>query len=81
MGASYHLSPRRDCFCSYASGDFGQVLMGNDGSSKIIDMGTMYLVKSTGCKLVLRNVRHVPDIILFLLSRDATLDHIDAHNY
>ena len=23
----------------------------------------------------------VKEIILFLLSRDATLDHIDAHNY
>ena len=66
--ASYHLTSCRDYFSSYTSGDFGQVLMGNDGSSKIIGMGTMHLVTSTGCKLVLRNVRHVPDIRLNLLS-------------
>ena len=42
--------------------------MGNDGSSKIIGMGTMHLVTSIGCKLVLRNVRHVPNIKLNLLS-------------
>ena len=41
--------------------------MGNDGSFKIIGMGIVHLETSTGCKLVLRNVRHVPDIILNLL--------------
>ena len=41
--------------------------MGNDGLSKIIGMGIMHLVTSTCCKLVLRNVRHVPDIRLNLL--------------
>ena len=31
-------------------------------------MGTMHLETSTGCKLVLRNVGHVPEIRLNLLS-------------
>ena len=44
--------------------------MGNDGSSKIIGMGILHLVTSTGYKLVLRNVIHVPDIRLNLLSGD-----------
>ena len=42
-GASYHLTSCSDYFSSYTSGDFGQVLMGHYGSSKIIGMGTMHL--------------------------------------
>mgnify|MGYP000117206453 CR=1 FL=1 len=67
-GGSYHLTSRREYFYSYTSGGFGQVLMGNDGSSTIIAIGTVHLETSTGCKLVLRNVRHVPEIKLSLLS-------------
>ena len=67
-GASYHLTSRWDYFAPYTCGDFGQVLMGNDGSSTIIAIGTVHLETSTGCKLVLRNVGHVPDIKLNLLS-------------
>ena len=44
------------------------MLMGNDESSRIISMGTVHLETSTGCKLVLRNVRHVLEIRLNLLS-------------
>ena len=43
FGASYHLTSCQDYFSSYTNRDFGQVLMGNDGSSKIIGMGTMHL--------------------------------------
>ena len=69
-GGSYHLTSRREYFYSYTSGGFGQVLMGNDGSSKIMSMGILivHLETSTGCKLVLRNVGHVPEIRLNLLS-------------
>ncbi|CAO2838320.1 unnamed protein product [Amaranthus hypochondriacus] len=42
--------------------------MGNDGSYKVVGKGTMYLEIPTGCKLILRNVRHVPDIRLNLIS-------------
>ena len=53
---------------SYTSDDFGRVRMGNNGSSKVVGKGTIYLESSTGCKLTLRNVRHVPDIRLNLIS-------------
>ena len=68
FGASYHLTSCQDYFSSYTNRDFGQVLMGNDGSSTIIAIGTVHLETSTGCKLVLRNVGHVPEIRLNLLS-------------
>ncbi|VFQ78891.1 unnamed protein product [Cuscuta campestris] len=67
-GASYHIISHREYFSSYTSGDFGHVRMGNDGSSKIIGMGDVCLETSTGCRLVLRDVRHVPDIRLSLIS-------------
>ena len=67
-GASYHVTSLREYFSSYTSGDFGHVMMANDGSSKIIGMGSVTLETSTGCKLVLRDVRHVPNIRLNLIS-------------
>ncbi|VFR02614.1 unnamed protein product [Cuscuta campestris] len=67
-GASYHITSHMEYFSSYTSGDFGHVRMGNDGSSKIIGMGDVCLETSTGCRLVLRDVRHVPDIRLSLIS-------------
>ena len=67
-GASYHITSHREYFSSYTSGDFGYVRMGNDGSSKIIGAGSVCLETSTGCRLVLRDVRHVPDIRLSLIS-------------
>ncbi|VFQ68970.1 unnamed protein product [Cuscuta campestris] len=68
FGASYHITSHREYFSSYTSGDFGHVRMGNDGSSKIIGMGDVCLETSTGCRLVLRDVRHIPDIRLSLIS-------------
>ncbi|CAO2836343.1 unnamed protein product [Amaranthus hypochondriacus] len=41
--------------------------MGNDGSSKVVGKGSIYSESSTGCKQILRNVRHVPDIKLNLI--------------
>ena len=66
--ASYHVTSHREYFSSYTSDDFGHAMMGNDISSKIIGMGSVTLETSIGCKLVLRDVRHVPNIILNLIS-------------
>ena len=51
--------------------------MGNDGSSKVVGKGTIYLESSTGCKLILRNVRQVPDIKLNLIS----ISRLDEEGY
>ncbi|VFQ79367.1 unnamed protein product [Cuscuta campestris] len=73
-GASCHLTPHQEFFSSYTSGDFGYVKMGKgDKSSKIIGMGTVCLNTNTGCRLILRDVRHVPEFRFNLIS-DGGLD-------
>ncbi|CAJ2642239.1 unnamed protein product [Trifolium pratense] len=79
-GASYHVTPRRDFFSSYTIGDFGTVKMGNEGVCKIVGMGDVWVETSIGCKLQLKNVRHVPDIRLNLISIK-TLDIEGYHTY
>ena len=79
-GASFHVTSRKDIFSSYIVGDFGLVWMGNDGVSKIIGMGDVYLKTNTGCELVLKNMRYVSDIRLNLISI-RKLDDKDYENY
>ena len=67
-GASIHATPRKDFFTSYTSGDFGSVRMGNDGSAKAIGMGNVRLETSNGIVLILKNVKHIPDIHMNLIS-------------
>ena len=67
-GASFHVTSRKDIFSFYVAGDFGMVRMGNNGASKIIGMKDIYLETNTGCELLLRNVRHISDIRLNLIS-------------
>ena len=67
-GASFHITPSRECFSSYITGDYGCVKMGDNGACKIADIGSVCLTTSSGCRLILRDVRHVPDIRLNLIS-------------
>ncbi|KAL6323545.1 hypothetical protein AAG906_039125 [Vitis piasezkii] len=67
-GASIHATPRKDFFTSYTSSDFGSVRMGNDGSAKAIGMGDVRLETSNGTMLTLKNVKHIPDIRMNLIS-------------
>ena len=60
-GASFHLTPDRKGFSSYSAGDQGYVWMGNVGTCRIVGIGDVYLTTSTGCKLLLKDVRHVPE--------------------
>ena len=66
-GASFHLTPKRECFSSYTAGDYGYVRMGNDGECKIMGIGNVCLLTSTGCRLMLKDVSHVPDVKLNLI--------------
>lgn len=67
-GASIHATSRRDFFTSYTSGDFGNVKMGNNGLAKAIGIGDVCLETNNGTMLVLKNVKHIPDIRLNLIS-------------
>ena len=67
-GASYHLTPDRKCFSSYRAGDHGVVKMGNESACGIVGIGDVCLTTSTGCKLLLKDVRHVPEVRLNMIS-------------
>ena len=67
-GASIHATSRRDLFSSYTSGDYGAVRMGNDGQSKAVGIGDICLETENGTRLVLKGVKHIPDIRLNLIS-------------
>ena len=67
-GAAFHVTSRKEFFTSYTPGDFGVLKMGNDGLSKVVGTGTVCLEIGNGMKLVLKDVRHVPDIRFHLIS-------------
>ena len=67
-GASYHCVPKREYFLNYQAGDFGSVKMGNQSSASIVGLGDIRVKTTVGCMLTLRNVRHIPDLRLNLLS-------------
>ena len=68
FGASFYVTSQSDLFSTYSRGDFGNIRMGNSGSSKIVGIGDICLETIVGSKLILRDVRHVPDIRLNLIS-------------
>jgi len=47
-GATLHVTPRKEFFTSYTSGDFGVLNMGNDGESKAIGVGDVCLQTNMG---------------------------------
>ena len=65
---SFHITARRDFFSSYTNGSFGWVRMGHEAKCEIVGMGDVELETSIGCKLVLKNVRHVPEMRFSLIS-------------
>nr|KYP31853.1 Retrovirus-related Pol polyprotein from transposon TNT 1-94 [Cajanus cajan] len=67
-GASFHVTPHEEFFSSYQKGDFGMVKMGNHVTSKIVGIGEIALMTENGNKLMLKEVRHVPDMRLNLIS-------------
>ena len=79
-GAAYYITPHREMFESYTDGDFGKVKMANHGMTEAVGIGDVVLVSNTGCKLVLRDVRHVPDIRLNIISV-GKLDDEGYENY
>ena len=66
--ASYHCVPKREYFTTYRAGDFGHVNMGNKSTSQIMGIGDIHLQTGVGCTLILKDVRHIPDIRLNLIS-------------
>ena len=66
-GASFPITPSRECFSTYTIGDHGYVKMGDNGECKIVGIRNVCLTTSTGCQLILEDVRHVSDIRLNMI--------------
>jgi gag-polypeptide of LTR copia-type/GAG-pre-integrase domain/Zinc knuckle len=71
---SFHVTSRRDLFFSDKEEDYGVVRMRDNGVCKISGIGDVNVETSLGCKLTLKNVRHVPDMRLDLISVGALDD-------
>uniref|UniRef100_A0A2N9EYR8 Reverse transcriptase domain-containing protein n=1 Tax=Fagus sylvatica TaxID=28930 RepID=A0A2N9EYR8_FAGSY len=68
-GAIIHVCNNKTLFKEYVEAGNGlEVLMGNHNTSKVLGTGTVELKLSSGKKLVLTNVYHVPDIKKNLVS-------------
>ena len=79
-GASIHVTPRKEFFTSYTSGDFGVLKMGNDGVAKVIGVGDVCLETNVKVKLLLKDVKHALDVRLNLIS-GKKLDDEGCINY
>jgi hypothetical protein len=67
-GTSFHVTPRRDLFSNYVAGYHGSVKMGNASSSAIHGIGDVCIKTALGYTLTLKEVRHVHDLRLNLMS-------------
>ena len=65
--SSFHITARSDFFSSYTSGSFGWVRMRNKAKCEIVGMRDVELETSIRCKLVLKDVRHVPEMCFSLI--------------
>ncbi|GAA0162782.1 hypothetical protein LIER_18800 [Lithospermum erythrorhizon] len=60
-------------------GDFGEARMGNNGASKIIAMGDVHIKTDLGYTLILKDVRHIHDFRMSLVSSGRLDD--DGYSY
>uniref|UniRef100_A0A2N9GVD6 CCHC-type domain-containing protein n=1 Tax=Fagus sylvatica TaxID=28930 RepID=A0A2N9GVD6_FAGSY len=68
-GATIHVCNNKMLFKEYVEAGNGlEVLMGNHNTAKVLGTGTVELILSSGKKLKLTNVYHVPDIKKNLVS-------------
>ena len=68
IGATTHATSQRDLFSTYTRGNYGSVKMGNDAMAQVVGIGDIYLDTSLGTRLVLKDIKHVPDIRMNLIS-------------
>ncbi|KAL6318079.1 hypothetical protein AAG906_035224 [Vitis piasezkii] len=77
---SFHITAHRNFFSSYTNGSFGWVRMGNEAKCEIVGMEDVELETSIGCKLVLKDVKHVPEMRFSLISV-GKLDNEGYHSH
>ena len=62
------LTSKRKFFASYTPSDFGNVRVGNDGSANAVGIEDVHLKNRNSSRLILKNVKHIPDIRMNLIS-------------
>ena len=67
-------------FTTYRDSEYDTVKVGNNTKYKIVAIGDVYMNMTIECKLRLRDVRHIPQIRLNVISID-TLDDMGYHNF
>ena len=67
-GASFHVTPYRDLFVRYSAGKKGVVFLGDNHACSIIGIGDVRLVLENGQQMMLKGVRHVPEVKKNLIS-------------
>lgn len=66
-GASIHATSHWDVFNSYKSANFEFAKMRNKGLANVIGIRAVWLDTNNGTRLVLNNIKHIPDIQLNLI--------------
>ncbi|KAL0318292.1 UNVERIFIED_CONTAM: Retrovirus-related Pol polyprotein from transposon TNT 1-94 [Sesamum angustifolium] len=67
-GCSYHITPNREWFTPYRSGNSGSVYLGDDRCCNIISVGDVRIKMYDGTIRTLYDVRHIPDLKKNLIS-------------
>ncbi|KAL0447561.1 UNVERIFIED_CONTAM: Retrovirus-related Pol polyprotein from transposon TNT 1-94 [Sesamum latifolium] len=62
FGCSYHITPNREWFTSYRSGNSGSIYLGDDRCCNIVGVGDVRIKMYDGTVRTLFDVRHIPDL-------------------
>eukprot|EP00253_Pinus_taeda_P016741 PITA_16741 len=68
LGASFHFTPHRECFCEYEKYDGGDVFLGDDRKARIIDCGKVKLKLQGGRVRTISGVLHIPALTKNMIS-------------
>ena len=58
----HHIILTKELFTTYKAREFGTVKMGNFSYSKIVRIGDVCIETNVGSTMILKDVRHVPDL-------------------
>ena len=78
--ASFDITPSRECLLTYIAGDHRYVKMGDNGECRIVGVGNVCLPTLNGCQFPLKDVQHVPDIMLNLISTGRMDEKIEENH-
>ena len=67
-------------FASYGGSEFGRVIMANHCVIEVVGIGNIILATDMSYKLILKDIRHVPDIQVNIISA-GKLDDEGYANY